>query len=136
VYSDPIPINLPDGFPFSNSSESVVYVSVNGFLSFRTGRHDCCPEAFDSTSTLTHIIAPYWIDNDITTAGEVVYEVVVNGSQLEQVSSAVSEEEGVAFEGIWMLAVYWNNVPTQGQNQVRLGVQEMRGSFQEILTMW
>jgi hypothetical protein len=68
--------------------------------------------------------------------GEVVYEVIVNGSQLEQVSSAVSEEEGVAFEGIWMLAVYWNNVPTQGQNQVRLGVQEMRGSFQEILTMW
>ena len=68
--------------------------------------------------------------------GEVVYEVIVNGSQLEQVSSAVSEEEGVAFEGIWMLVAYWNNVPTQGQNQVRLGVQEMRGSFQEILTMW
>ena len=48
---------------------SVLQVSVNGFLSFRTGRGNCCPEAFDSTSTLTHIIAPYWIDNDITTAG-------------------------------------------------------------------
>ena len=28
VYSDPIPINLTNGFPFSNSSESVIYVSL------------------------------------------------------------------------------------------------------------
>ena len=44
----------------------------------------------------------------------------MNGSQLELVSSAVREEEGVAFEGVWMLVVYWNEVPTQGQSAVRL----------------
>ena len=51
--------------------------------------------------------------------GEVMYEVMVNGSQLELVSSAVREEEGVAFEGVWMLVVYWSDVPTQGNNEVR-----------------
>ena len=48
-----------------------------------------------------------------------MYEVMVNGSQLELVSSAVREEEGVAFEGVWMLVVYWSDVPTQGNNEVR-----------------
>ena len=47
----------------------VLQVSVNGVLSFRTGQSYCCPETFDWTSTNTHIVAPYWIDNDITTAG-------------------------------------------------------------------
>ena len=56
----------------------------------------------------------------VSHVGEVVYEVVVNGSQLELVSSAVREEEGVAFEGVWMLIVYWNEVPTQRQSEVRL----------------
>ena len=44
----------------------------------------------------------------------------MNGSQLELVSSAVREEEGVAFEGVWMLVVYWNEVPKQGQSEVRV----------------
>jgi hypothetical protein len=65
---------------------SVLQVSVNGFLSFRTGRHDCCPEAFDSTSTLTHIIAPYWIDNDITTAGH--WDVVLQCIKVHVYSSS------------------------------------------------
>ena len=47
----------------------VLQVNVDGFLSFRTGRSYCCPETFDSASTHTHIVAPYWIDNDITTEG-------------------------------------------------------------------
>ena len=41
-----------------------------------------------------------------------MYEVHVNGSQLGVVNMAITEEEGVAFEGTWMLLVHWNNVPT------------------------
>lgn len=44
--------------------------------------------------------------------GEVLYEVHVNGSKLAEVSSVVSEEEGVSFEAVWLLAVHWNNVPS------------------------
>ena len=36
----------------------------------------------------------------------------MNGSQLGVVNTAITEEEGVAFEGTWMLLVHWNNVPT------------------------
>ena len=53
-----------------------------------------------------------------------VYEVHVNGSQLERVSLAVSEKEGVAFEGTWMLVVYWNDVPAYQSTQVRLMLYE------------
>ena len=49
--------------------------------------------------------------------GEVVYEVHVNGSQLERISLAVSDKEGVAFEGTWMLVVYWNDVPAYQSTQ-------------------
>ena len=52
--------------------------------------------------------------------GEVVYEVHVNGSQLDRISLAVSEKEGVAFEGIWMLVVYWNDVPAYQSTQASI----------------
>ncbi|CAI8017308.1 hypothetical protein GBAR_LOCUS10528 [Geodia barretti] len=68
VNSDPIPI--PNGFPFSNETESVVFVNVNGFLSFRTARDYASPEEeFSSSSDYTHILAPYWADYDITQQG-------------------------------------------------------------------
>lgn len=50
--------------------------------------------------------------------GEVVYEVHVNGSLLEEMSQAVSEEEGMAFEGTWMIMIYWDNLSTQQDHQV------------------
>ena len=45
-------------------------------------------------------------------AGKVAYEVHVNGSMLDQVSSVISGEIGGAFDGVWMLVVHWNNVPS------------------------
>ena len=48
-----------------------------------------------------------------------MYEVHVNGSVIEEVSLAVSEEEGVAFEGAWMIVVNWNN--TQEGDKVGKG---------------
>lgn len=49
-----------------------------------------------------------------------MYEVHENGSQLELISATVSEEVGVAFEGVWMLVVFWNDVPSSQDNQVAL----------------
>ncbi|CAI8006660.1 hypothetical protein GBAR_LOCUS4841 [Geodia barretti] len=108
VNSDPI--SLPNGFPFSNETESVVFVNVNGYLSFRTARDYTSPP--EDISVYTHIIAPYWNDSDITEQGAVLYEVHTNGSQLDAVNSAISQDVGMAFEGVWLLVVYWNSIPT------------------------
>ena len=49
-------------------------------------------------------------------AGEVAYEVHVNGSLLDHVSSVVSGEVGGAFDGVWMIVVHWNNVPSHSDS--------------------
>ena len=46
-----------------------------------------------------------------SSSGEVNYEVHTNGSLLDTVNSAISEEVGVAFEGVWLLVVHWKDVP-------------------------
>ena len=52
------------------------------------------------------------ITRGLLLSGAVLYEVHTNGSQLDVVNSAISQEVGVAFEGVWLLVVYWNSVPT------------------------
>jgi hypothetical protein len=99
-------------------------VNVNGYLSFRTARDYTSPP--EDISVYTHIIAPYWNDSDITEQGAVLYEVHTNGSQLDAVNSAISQEVGVAFEGVWLLVVYWNSVPTAADSS-------KRDSFQGVL---
>jgi hypothetical protein len=112
VYSDPISIPLPSGLPFSNDTESLVFVSSNGFLSFRTGHAYCCPGQFNSSSPYTHLVAPYWTPSDLSSRGQVLYEVHTNSSLLDTVNSAISSEIGVIFEGAWLLVVYWSDIPS------------------------
>ena len=54
----------------------------------------------------------------LTLTGEVAYEVHTSGNLLEQINSAISQEVGVVFEGVWLLVVYWNNV-TNAQSLVQ-----------------
>ena len=41
-----------------------------------------------------------------------MYEVHYNGSHLDTVNSAISQEVGVVFNGVWLLIAYWNDVST------------------------
>ena len=48
--------------------------------------------------------------------GEVIYEVHIEGSLLNSVSSKISSVEGIHFEGVWMLIIFWNDVPSQADS--------------------
>ena len=37
---------------------------------------------------------------------------------MDTVNSAISKEVGVAFEGVWLLLVYWNDVPAADSTEV------------------
>ena len=50
--------------------------------------------------------------------GEVAYEVHSSGNKLNQVNSAISQEGGVLFEGVWLLVVNWVNLSALYNDEV------------------
>ena len=45
---------------------------------------------------------------------------------MDTVNSAISQEVGVAFDGVWLLLVHWNNVPTAANaTEVYIGYQKI-----------
>lgn len=68
--------------------------------------------------------------------GEVRYEVHDdgNGTVLDYVNSVVSQEVGVAFEGVWLLLVHWDHVPsTADPTQVEVNdIHGLQGAPEEV----
>ncbi len=91
---------------------------------------DCCPHKFPSIAHHS-FVAPFWADVNIDNTdvvGEVSYEAhdsSTGGDLLDEVSSFVSEEEGVQFSGTWMLVAEWSNVPEWGQPVIVVGKRDM-----------
>jgi hypothetical protein len=88
-------------------------VSTNGILSFARPFPYHSPHLFPGTSFYNFLIAPFWSDNDIRRGiGEVSYWVHSGQSDsLTFVSTYISQQEQVKFNGTWMLAAEWRNVP-------------------------
>ena len=72
------------------------------------------PHLFPATSVYNHVVAPFWTDNDITGGvGEVSYQVYNNSlsESLSWVSTYISQQQQVNFNGTWMLVAEWRDVP-------------------------
>ena len=74
---------------------------------------ECCPIRFEDIQPgAAAFVAPYWIDNDPSVQGSVVYEVHERSSALlQRVSDFISRDQNVEFSGVWMLVVFWLDVP-------------------------
>lgn len=70
---------------------------------------------FSEYSLSTHVVAPFWAQNDIShRVGHVAYEVhdsETSETYLSLVSAFVSGHQQVHFNGTWMLLAEWNSVP-------------------------
>ena len=67
----------------------------------------------DDTNT-SHVVAPFWSNNDIRRDGEVNYEVhdgrsAESAAVVDQVSEAIVNQTGRDFRGTWMLVVEWRD---------------------------
>ena len=73
------------------------------------------PQRFSASSPFTYIVAPFWSNNDISNRiGNITYEVhstEVSQSQIALVSSFISQQQQVQFNGSWMIVAKWNGVP-------------------------
>lgn len=70
------------------------------------------PETFYS-----YVAAAFWGDADTRLDGEVYYELHVAADNpiseelIGRVNDFLAQEQGVDFDGNWMLVVHWNNIP-------------------------
>lgn len=112
----------------------MVQVGTNGYFSFDFGFREYDPSNFvprDRTPNpdlpvedmYPPIVAPYWLDNDLSSGGSATYEVHTSTSRhMEQVSNFISNRENELFSGVWMLVAQWIDVPLFGRgegNQVK-----------------
>ncbi len=73
------------------------------------------PVVFPGTSTSNYLVAPFWARHDISTIGEVSYEVHNNSTGLLSiVSNFIRQEENNAFVGTWMVVAEWRDIPQFG----------------------
>ena len=100
--------------------KSSFQVSSNGFFSFGGAVPYTTPQLFSSTFSDAYLVAPYWASNDISNrVGNISYEVHSSTDYVIQVSTFISQQQQVQFNGSWMLLAEWNNVPQfNGSNKV------------------
>lgn len=73
----------------------------------------------------SHIVAPFWSNNDIRSSGMVRYEVH-NGSSaasrdlLSTTGEVIANTTGETFQGVWMLLVEWRDCHPHPHGQVGL----------------
>ena len=80
------------------------------------------PDRFPTTNTWIasrYAVAPFWSDNDIRKAGEVLY-ATYNAAEgdanpegnalLEEVNMYIQNNEDEEFEGSWLLVAHWKSV--------------------------
>lgn len=94
---------------------ALLQVSSNGYFSFDNEVTDSTPQLFSSSSLPAYLVAPFWAHNDISNrVGDISYEVhsfVVSLNYINLVSSFISQQQQVKFNGSWMLLAEWNSVP-------------------------
>ncbi len=127
-------IYIPGGFKFGPNNHTSVYVSVavkshthttncdcvlqvssNGFFSFDSEVAYNTPQLFSSSFPSAYLVAPFWANNDISNRiGNISYEVHSSEDSSEyinMVSTFISQQQQVQFNGSWMLLAEWNHVP-------------------------
>lgn len=83
--------------------------------------------SFPSERT-SHVIAPFWSNNDIRRAGRIRYEVYDSRTStasmdvLNRISDMIVNRTGESFQGTWMLLVEWENCHPSPHGQSSLPV--------------
>ena len=91
----------------------------NGIISFGSSYNLYDNAAFTSTFTGLYLLAPFWDDINIGKGGTISYEIFESGYYLEQVNAYIQRQRPAAFEGMWMMNVYYKEVqPFSGVGEV------------------
>ena len=88
-------------------------VSSDGLISFGKPVVYSYPAKFPSNYAgirNAYLVAPFWIFNDIRTAGSVSYVTINNKDALQLVSKYISTYYNTSFSAKWMLAVQWKGI--------------------------
>lgn len=127
------PIDIPVGFPFGSSIQTQVFVSTlichlcwnfifmastfqvgtNGLISFGAGFNSFSNQAFPGNAFIQslYLVAPFWDDVDIRfDTGDISYEIHESGYYLDQVNMFIQKKRPTAFEGTWMMVVFYDSV--------------------------
>ena len=115
---------------------SFLQVCTNGLLTvgslplrFYEGSH------FPSSNTRisqSNILAPFWNDHDARDSN-IYYKVYNSGSDMQYVSRFISFQEGVQFDGTWMIAAQWVDVPPFPYTAQRATVSKCISAFNMLL---
>ena len=91
----------------------------NGIISFGSSYNLFNNAAFTSTFTGLYLLAPFWDDINIGKGGTISYEIFESGYYLEQVNAYIQRQRPTAFEGTWIMNVYYKEVqPFSGVGEV------------------
>ena len=101
-------------------------VTTNGVIFFGTGTAAFGLTEFSSLDPTTNpFVAPYWLENDASEQGMVVYEVLDGTSdRLDEVNNFISSSENVEFSGTWALVAQWLEVPQFGADDTVSSMEE------------
>ena len=95
-----------------------IQVSTNGFFSFGEEAVYNTAQLFSASSPFAYLVAPFWANNDISNrVGNITYEVHTtenSPSNVLLVSTFISQQQQVQFNGNWMLVAKWNSIPQFG----------------------
>ena len=93
-------------------------VSTEGYFSFGDTTVYSVPQHFSPSSPFTYIVAPFWSNSDVSNrVGNISYEVHTRyhpPDLINLVSSFITQQQQVQFNGTWMLVARWNDVPQFG----------------------
>ena len=72
------------------------------------------------------IIFPFWTDAETTFSGSVKYLEILDGPELEQLSSLIRAKQGVNFVGSWALVAEWKDIPAYSNRSKILFIPDNR----------
>jgi hypothetical protein len=108
-------VNILGGFAIGSTTQSQVYISSNGLLSFERSFTSHTPVRFSTSDTYRYLVAPFWDDHDNRPLGQVSYEVHSAQTPLvEEVSYFLTQKMDTYFLATWMVLAEWNDVPPFG----------------------
>ena len=89
-------------------------VNANGPLSFRSPFRDFSPRPFPLLFEDDILIAPFWDDILISTAGEIYYRFSADPSLLEEVGGNISDAFETSFTPSQLFVATWDRVAAIG----------------------
>ncbi|XP_026078957.1 uncharacterized protein LOC113056404 [Carassius auratus] len=104
-----IPLTQP--FVYFGLIYNQIYVNNKGYLTFNNQFYQYYPYYFPASAT-RDIIAPLWIDIDITNKGSISYRQVTDGYLLNRASRDINQYYPyLNFSASWVFIATWHKVP-------------------------